>query len=169
MESFGYVSEIYWGGGWGHLWRNTFEILSCGEIVFAQNLGFLRNFRDVSTHNTPKITFYCIFINKFPKNFEKSAQKFFAAPSAPKVWKNTPIFSARLWKIHPPPLRGHPPKKTSLICICPWRPGKKLFPGAKDIYVCPYFLSTVNYLVSYIRMVMYTILAIANVYHKFPC
>ena len=72
---------------------------------------FFRNFRDVSTHNTPKITFYCIFINKFPKNFEKSAQKFFAAPSAPKVWRNTPIFSARVWKIHPPPLGGHPPQK----------------------------------------------------------
>ena len=46
---------------------------------------------------------------------------------------------------------------------------KNLFPGAKDIYICPYFLSTVNYLVSYIRMVMYTILAIANVFHIFPC
>ena len=55
------------------------------------------------------------------------------------------------------------------IYICPWRPGKKLFPGAKDIYICPYFLSTVNYLVSYITMVMYTILAIANVFHIFSC
>ena len=37
------------------------------------------------------------------------------------------------------------------------------------IYICPYFLSTVNYLVSYITMVMYTILAIANVFHIFSC
>merc|ERR1711873_273899 len=66
----------------------------CGEILFAQNRGFFRNFRDVSTYNTPKITFYFIFINKFPKNFEKSAQKFFAAPSAPKTSRNTPIFRA---------------------------------------------------------------------------
>merc|ERR1711954_262844 len=98
---------------------------TCGEILskfcpvekyFLPKIwDFFRNFRDVSTHNTPKITFYCIFINKFPKNFEKSAQKFFAAPSAPKVWRNTPIFSARLWKNHPPPFEGSPPPKISLI------------------------------------------------------
>ena len=47
---------------------------------------------------------------------------------------------------------------------------KKIIPRCQGhIYICPYFLSTVNYLVSYIRMVMYTILAIANVFHIFPC
>ena len=99
---------------------------TCGEILFAQNRGFFRNFRDVSTYNTPKITFYCIFINKFPKNFEKSAQKFFAAPSAPrkthfrrlrrrKCGEIPQFFRPDCGKIAPPPLRGHLPPKISLI------------------------------------------------------
>ena len=44
---------------------------TCGEILFARNRGF---FRDVSTYNTPKITFYCIFINKFRKKCSKIFQ-----------------------------------------------------------------------------------------------
>ena len=63
-------------------------------MYFFPKRGIFRIFRDVSTNNTPKTTFNCIFINKFPKNFEKSAQKlsnfeksaqnFFAAPSTPQ-------------------------------------------------------------------------------------
>ena len=52
--------------------------------IFSSKQELFRNFRDVSTSNTPKINFYCIFINKFPKNFEKGAQKFFAASSTPQ-------------------------------------------------------------------------------------
>ena len=52
------------------------KILQFVEILFCQKWGFFENFRDTSTQITPKIAFHCIFIHKFPKNFEKSAQKF---------------------------------------------------------------------------------------------
>ena len=48
------------------------------EILFSQKRGFFQNFRDVSTYNTPKITLYCIFINKFPKKFRKKVNKKFS-------------------------------------------------------------------------------------------
>ena len=99
------------GGGDGTSVDELSKFGSECRWTFCQKWGFFENFRDTSTQITPKITFYCIFINKFPKNFEKSAQKFFAAPSAPKTCRNTPIFSARVWRNNPPPLRGHPPKK----------------------------------------------------------
>ena len=68
---------------------------------------------------TPKITFYCIFINKFHKNFEKSAQKFFAAPSAPRKTRFRRLRRRKRVEISPffhpwsvdgtPPLEGSPP------------------------------------------------------------
>ena len=73
LEISPYIRSILEGGD-----PISVEILSkfskIVEMLFFQKRGFFRNFRDVSTYNTPKITFYCIFINKFPKNFEKSAQ-----------------------------------------------------------------------------------------------
>ena len=111
------IRELFGGGGEG----TSVEILSkfwpeCRN-TFSLKTGFFRNFRDVSTYNTPKITFYCIFINKFPKNFEKSAQKFFAAPSAPRKTRFrrrkrveiSPFFHP--WSVDgtPPPFWGDPP------------------------------------------------------------
>ena len=101
------VTRPIWGGGD----PTSVEILSkfskIVEILFSQKRGFFRNFRDVSTYNTPKITFYCILINKFPENFEKSAQKFsnfeksaqqfFVAPKTPR--KITEHFCGNFWEI----------------------------------------------------------------------
>ena len=102
--------QRYWGGDDLTCGEILSHFLPCGEILFCQKRGFFENFRDTSTQITPKITFYCIFVNKFHKNFEKSAKNFFAAHSAPKMWRNAPIFSARVWKIHPSPFEGSPPK-----------------------------------------------------------
>ena len=83
--------------------------------TFCQKWGFFENFRDTSTQITPKITFYCISINKFHKNFEKSAQKIFAAPSAPKTCRNISIFYPLSIDGNPP--RGVTPKNNTLIEI----------------------------------------------------
>ena len=84
----------------------------CGEILFAQNRGFFRNFRDVSTHNTPKITFYCIFINKFPKNFNKNAKNFRGAFGAASVEKYPNVFGPSVESSFPP-FEGSPPPNIS--------------------------------------------------------
>ena len=115
---------IFWGCD-----PTSVEILSkfskIVEILFSQKRGFFRNFRDVSTYNTPKITFYCIFINKFPKNFEKSAQKFFAAPSAPRKTHFRRLRRRKCGEIpqffrpdrekSPPPFEGSPPQYLWLV------------------------------------------------------
>ena len=61
--------------------------------VFFPKAGMFRNLRDISTKNTPKTTFYSIFINKFPQKCQKSAQKVFAVPSAPQKTNITSIRS----------------------------------------------------------------------------
>ena len=76
---------------------------------------FFGNFRDTSTQITPKSTFYCFFIKKFPQNLQKKGSKFFAAPSAPKTCKNNPIFSPQVRRWNPPPKRAHLPPKVTLI------------------------------------------------------
>ena len=91
------------------------------------------NFRGNYTQITPKSTFYCFLLRNFPKIYKKSAQKFFAAPSAPKVWRNTPIFSARLWKNHPPPFEGSPPK-ISLFSTCLYKSFMFMYPRT-DVHV----------------------------------
>ena len=101
------------GGGPRDLGRCISKFLEVGRCIFPQKRVFFRNFRDVSTNNTPKITFYCIFIYKFPKNFEKVLKNF---QISKKVLKN---FSRRLRRrenpffpsfFSPPPLEGWPPK-----------------------------------------------------------
>ena len=100
---------IFGGRGEGTSVEILSKFSSCVEILFCQKWGFFENFRDTSTQITPKITFYCIFINKFHKNFEKSAQKFFAAPSVPKTCRNISIFYP--WSEDgTTPLEGSPPK-----------------------------------------------------------
>ena len=82
---------------------------------FAKNEDFSKIF-EILLHRSPqKSLFIAFLLTNFPKISKISAQKFFAAPSAPKMWRNTPIFSAQVWKIPPPPLRGHPPPKISLV------------------------------------------------------
>ena len=78
-------------------------------MYFSQKRVFFRNFRDVST-NTPKITFYCIFINKFPKMSKRVLKNF---QNSKKVLK---IFSRRRrrrenppFSIFCPPVNGTPP------------------------------------------------------------
>ena len=91
-----------WGGGQGTLVDVSQIFWKLVDVFFSQKRVFFRNFRDVSANNTPKITFCCIIINKFPKNFQKSAQKFFAAATAPRK----PPFSNFLL---PTPWRWDPP------------------------------------------------------------
>ena len=73
----GYISGLFWGRGEG----TSVEILSkfskIVEILFSQERGFFSIFSRCIFIQHPKVTFYCSFINKFPKNFEKSARKFF--------------------------------------------------------------------------------------------
>ena len=56
---------IFFGGASGTL-VNVSQ--NCWPLVEAFSL---KSFQDISTNTTQKITFYCIFINKFPKNFQK--------------------------------------------------------------------------------------------------
>ena len=94
----------------------------CGAILFAQYRGFFEIFKMYLRTTPQKITLYWILINKFPKNFEKSAQKFFAPPPAPKTCRNTPIFSARVWRNNPP-FEGSPPQISLVLGPLPsiWR------------------------------------------------
>ena len=105
--------RVIFEGVWPHFCRNTIEIFEFCRNTSPPKRGFFSKFSWRIYQQRPKNHFYCIFINKFPKNFEKSAQKFFAAPSAPKTCRNTPIFSALVCRNTPPPLRGHPPKNPS--------------------------------------------------------
>ena len=91
---------------------NLLAVLVFLGSAFFVALLFLLNFTFFSSsyQEHPKITLNCIFINKFPKNleksaqkfsnFEKSAQKFFAAPSA---LRKNPFFH-----FCPPPGRWNP-------------------------------------------------------------
>ena len=60
------------------------QIFAVVKNDFFQKMSIFRDFWDTSTKTTPKTTFYCIFINKFPKNDQESAQNFFATPTAPQ-------------------------------------------------------------------------------------
>ena len=40
---------------------------------------FFRNFRDISTITTPRITFYCIFIKKISQQFRKKSSRDFGS------------------------------------------------------------------------------------------
>ena len=71
-----------------------------------EKMGIFWSFWDISTKTTTKITFDCISIYKFPKNFENRAQKFFEAPSAPR--KN-PLFQFFCLFL----LEGWPPKNNT--------------------------------------------------------
>ena len=117
----------YLGGGEGTSVEILFEISpECRNTFFLPKSKIFRKFSRYFYTVTPKITFYCIFINKFHKNFEKSAQKFFPAPSAPRkthfwrLWcrkcgEIPQFFRPECGKFTPPPLRGPPPPQTSLI------------------------------------------------------
>ena len=74
---------VIWGGS-RHLGRSISKDFAVGRSIFSQKWVFFQNFRDISTKTPPRTTFYCIIINKFPKNFEPIAQNFCAAPSAPR-------------------------------------------------------------------------------------
>ena len=58
---------------------------------------FFRNFRDISTNATPKISFYCIFINNFPKNFQKNAQNALPHPACAQPKSGREGFSRNLF------------------------------------------------------------------------
>ena len=106
--------EIFGEGGAGTSVEILFEISPECRNTFLPKSRIFRKFSRYFYTITPKITFYCIFINKFHKNFEKSAQKFFAAPSAPKTCRNISIFSPLVCRWNPP--RGATPHpKISLI------------------------------------------------------
>merc|ERR1711989_19117 len=77
-------SGVIFGGDEGTSVEILFEISPECRNTFLPKSRIFRKFSRYFYTITPKITFYCIFINKFHKNFEKSAQKFFAAPSAPR-------------------------------------------------------------------------------------
>ena len=100
------------GGRPRDLCRSIFKFLAVCCCIFSQKWVVFRNFRDASTKTTPKITFYCIFINKFPKYFKKRAQNFFAAPSAPQ---NPPFFQFVAPGRWNPTLEGWPPPKVTLV------------------------------------------------------
>ena len=100
---------VIWGGGEGTSVEILFEISPECRNTFLPKSRIFRKFSRYFYTITPKITFYCIFINKFHKNFEKSAQKFFAAPSAPKTCRNISIFSPLVCRWTPP--RGVTPQK----------------------------------------------------------
>ena len=104
-----YGREIFGRGGAGTSVEILFEISPECRNTFLPKSRIFRKFSRYFYTITPKITFYCIFINKFHKNFEKSAQKFFAAPSAPKTCRNISIFYP--WSEDgTTPLEGSPPK-----------------------------------------------------------
>ena len=62
------------------------------EVFFSQKWVFFRNFRDISTNTTPKITFYCIFINNFLKESKKVLRNFSGAFGAAKKLAVSNIF-----------------------------------------------------------------------------
>ena len=64
------------GGGEGTSVEILFEISPECRNTFLPKSRIFRKFSRYFYTITPKITFYCIFINKFHKNFEKSAKKF---------------------------------------------------------------------------------------------
>ena len=83
---------IFGEGGEGTCVEILSKFSALCRSIFSKKWSFFGNFRDTSTQITPKSTFYCFFIKKFPQNLQKSAQKFFAAPSAPKTCRNISIF-----------------------------------------------------------------------------
>ena len=111
-----FVSGRFGGGGEGTSVEILFEISPECRNTFLPKSRIFRKFSRYFYTITPKITFYCIFINKFHKNFEKSAQKFFAAPSAPKTCRNISIFSPLVCRWNPPPLRGDPGTEIRNFC-----------------------------------------------------
>ena len=87
-------------------------------MYFLPKMGILSKLPRCINQKHPKITFYCICINKFPENFEKRAQKFFNFKksvqnffAAPSALRKTP-FSNFL----PPLLVDGPLQKIALIC-----------------------------------------------------
>ena len=87
-------------------------------------MGIFLNFQDISIKTTPKIIIYCNFINKSPKKFQKSAQKFWRRLRAAET-----LFS-NFWQLPPDrwnPLEGWPPPKKISLLRTPklgeyWRP-----------------------------------------------
>ena len=55
----------------------------CGEILFAQNRGFFRNFRDVSTYNTPKISIVSIL--QYRSRNESNSSQRIASENEPRT------------------------------------------------------------------------------------
>ena len=76
-----------------------------------QNGDLFRNFRDVSTNNTPKITFYCILLTNFPKISKKWSKIFKFRKKCSKNFRGAfvavknPFFQF----FAPPPLVDGPP------------------------------------------------------------
>ena len=89
---FSIESRGIWGGG-GHptLVDVSQKYWKLADVFFYQKWVFFRNFRDVSTNNALKITFHCIFIKKFPKSFEKSAQSFWISKKSNNFARLCPL------------------------------------------------------------------------------
>ena len=86
------IRELFGGGGEGTSVEILSKFSSCVEIRFAENEDFSKIF-EILLHRTPqKPLFIAFLLTNFPKIHKKSAQKFLAAPSAPKTCRNTPIF-----------------------------------------------------------------------------
>ena len=105
--------DFWEGGGAGTSVEILFEISPECRNTFLPKSRIFRKFSRYFYTITPKITFYCIFINKFHKNFEKSAQKFFTAPSAPKTCRNISIFYPQ--SVDGPPRGVTPPPKNQPV------------------------------------------------------
>ena len=90
----------FWGGRTFCRMCRCIFWLKCVDKFFSQKWVFFRN---ISSKTPTKITFYCIFAYKFPKN----AQKFFVAPSTPR--------KTRLANFLPPPPGRCPPPGTHKV------------------------------------------------------
>ena len=103
----GNIPGLFGGMSW-HIGRYTFGGSWQMYLRTSKKGAFFRNFRDISTKTTSKITFYCIFIKKYPKNFENSAQKFLRSLRCHRKPFFLQFFCPPPWQMEPP-CRADPP------------------------------------------------------------
>ena len=99
------------GQGCGHLCRNTFRNFARVQKYFFAKIEDFSKIFEILLHNHPKNHFYCIFINKFHKNFKKVRKNFSRHLRQRKRVEISPFFTPGL-KMEPHPQRGHPPNNS---------------------------------------------------------
>ena len=75
LTNIGFIFREILGGGEGTCIEILSKFSALCRSIFSKKWQFFGNFRDTSTQITPKSTFYCFFIKKFPQNLQKVAEK----------------------------------------------------------------------------------------------